>query len=547
MTNYEKLADLLYPHVTKTIEDLEKEYPVRNLKEGAEVTRFAPSPTGRMHMGNLFASFIPEVFAKQTEGVFILRIEDTDAKRAIENGVELILTDLEHYNYNVDEHPLKGGDYGPYVQTKRTEIYHTVAKYLVSIGRAYPCFCSEEELSEMREVQEHKKARIGYYGRYAKCRDLSYEEVKERIERGEKWVLRLKSMGDFEKKFKFKDLVKGVIELPQNDIDQVLIKSDGIPPYAFAHVCDDHFMRVTTVTRDDSYISSVPYHLELWNACGFEAPKFAHLLPLNKKEGEIIRKISKRKDPEAAVAFYHERGVPVEAIKLYFATLMNSNFEEWFLQNSDKSYREFKFNFNKMSTSGSLFDLEKLINISKNYLSKLKANEVFDGLNEWSKEFDIEFNRLINKYKDYTISILNIEREQKKPRKDFSAYNEIKGSIWYMYDELFDDSDKNYEWQNVNNKAEIVNVLDTYFDKYYDETHDKETWFNTMKEACDSLGYCSNMKLYKENPESYKGSIADFSMVLRVALTTKSMTPDLYEISRLLGKDRIMKRVSLLK
>ena len=545
--NYEKLADLLYPDVTKTIEDLEKEYPARNLKEGAEVTRFAPSPTGRMHMGNLFASFIPEVFAKQTDGVFILRIEDTDAKRAIENGVELILTDLEHYNYNVNEHPLKGGDYGPYVQTQRAEIYHTVAKYLVSIGRAYPCFCSEEELSEMREVQEHKKARIGYYGRYAKCRNLSYEEVKTKIENGEKWVLRLKSMGDFEKKFKFKDLVKGVIELPQNDIDQVLVKSDGIPPYAFAHVCDDHFMRVTTVTRDDSYISSVPYHLELWDACGFEAPKFAHLLPLNKKEGDVIRKISKRKDPEAAVAFYHERGIPVEAVKLYFATLMNSNFEEWFLQNQDKSYRDFKFNYNKMSTSGSLFDLEKLINISKNYLSKLKASEVFDGLDGWSKEFDREFNDLINKYKDYTVSILNIEREQKKPRKDFSAYNEIKGSIWYMYDELFDNSDKNYEWQNVTNKEEILNVLETYYNKYYNETHDKETWFNMMKEACDSLGYCSNMKLYKENPESYKGSIADFSMVLRVALTTKSMTPDLYEISKLLGKDRILKRISFIK
>lgn len=544
MNDYEKLADLLYPNVKHDIEYFEKKYPKRNLKEGAEVCRFAPSPTGRMHMGNLFASFIPETFAKQSDGVFILRIEDTDEKRAIENGVELILSDLEHYNYSVDEHPLKGGDYGPYVQTQRVDIYHTVAKYLVSIGRAYPCFCSEEELNEMREMQEHKKARIGYYGKYAKCRNLSYEEVKERIERGDKWVLRLRSIGDFEKKFKFKDLVKGVIELPQNDIDQVLVKSDGIPPYAFAHVCDDHFMRVTTVTRDDSYISSVPYHLEVWDACGFEAPKFAHLLPLNKKEGDIIRKISKRKDPEAAVAFYHERGLPVEAIKLYFATLMNSNFEEWFLQNQGKSYREFKFNFNKMSTSGSLFDLEKLINISKNYLSSLKAVEVFEGLDIWSKEFDLEFNALINKYKEYTINILNIEREQKKPRKDFSSYNEIKPSIWYMYDELFNNAEKNYEWQNITDKKEIANVLNTYFDNYYNGDHDKETWFNTMKEACDSLGYCSNMKLYKENPSEYKGSIADFSMIIRVALTTKSMTPDLYEITRLLGKERIKERIA---
>ena len=540
MTNKD-LAELLYPDVTKDIEYLEKKYPERNLPEGAEVCRFAPSPTGRMHMGNLFASFIPEVFANQSNGVFILRIEDTDDKRAIENGVELILEDLEHYNYNVNEHPLKGGAYGPYIQTERKDIYHIVAKHLVSIGRAYPCFCSEEELSEMRNIQESKKDRIGYYGKYAKCRNLTYEEVKAKIEAGEKWVLRLKSMGDFNKKIAFKDLVKGTIELPENDIDQVLIKSDGIPPYAFAHVCDDHFMRVTTVTRDDSYISSVPYHLEVWDACGFKAPKFAHLLPLNKKEGETIRKISKRKDPEAAVSFYHERGIPVEAIKLYFATIMNSNFEGWFLQNQDKSYRDFTFNFNKMSTSGSLFDLEKLINISKNYLSKLKAGEIFDGLDAWSKEFDPEFNELINKYKDYTNSILNIEREQKKPRKDYDCYSTIKEHIWYMYDELFENKELEYEFQNITDKKEIANILKSYIEKYFN-IEDKETWFNSMKDLCAELGYASDMKAYKENPESFKGNVADISMVLRVALTTKSMTPDLYEIMKNLGEERILKR-----
>jgi len=540
--NYKELADLLYPNITKTIEDLEKMYPERNLSDKAEVCRFAPSPTGRMHMGNLFASFIPEVIANQSNGVFILRIEDTDAKRAIENGVELILEDLEHYNYIVSEHPIKGGKYGPYIQTQRAEIYHIVAKYLVSIGRAYPCFCSEEDLTEMRSIQEATKDRIGYYGHYAKCRNLSLEEVKKHLDNGDKWVLRLKSMGDFNKKFVFKDLIKGNIELPENDIDQVLVKSDGIPPYAFAHVCDDHFMRVTTVTRDDSYISSVPYHLELWDACGFKAPKFAHLLPLNKKEGEIIRKISKRKDPEAAVSFYHERGIPVEAVKLYFATIMNSNFEGWFLQNQDKSYRDFEFTFNKMSTSGSLFDLEKLINISKNYLSRLKAIDVFNGLDIWSKEFDIEFNELINKYKDYTVSILNIEREQSKPRKDFSSYSEIKASIWYMYDELFNNTELNYEWQKVTDKEEIKDILSDYVNNYYDINDDKDTWFNKMKELCASHGYCSDMKEYKNNPDAYKGNVADISNVLRVALTTKSMTPDLYEIMRLLGKDKMEER-----
>jgi len=544
MTNKD-LADLLYPNITKTIDDLEIMYPTRNLPDNAEVCRFAPSPTGRMHMGNLYASFIPEVIAKQTNGVFMLRIEDTDNKRAIENGVQLIIDDLEHYNYIVNEHPIKGGDYGPYIQTERKEIYHIVAKYLVSIGRAYPCFCSEEDLTEMREHQEKKKDRIGYYGHYAKCRNLSYEEIKKHIDNGDKWVLRLKSMGDFDKKIIFKDLVKGIIEMPENDIDQVLIKSDGIPPYALAHVCDDHFMRVTTVTRDDSYISSVPYHLELWNACGFKIPKFAHLLPLNIKEGNTIRKISKRKDPTAAVSFYHEKGIPVEAIKLYFATIMNSNFEGWLLQNPDKSFRDFEFSFNKMSKSGPLFDLEKVINISKNYLSRLSAIGVYDNLLIWAKEFDAQFANLITKYKDYTIGILNIEREQKKPRKDFSCYSEIKSYIWYMYDELFDNV--HYEWQNVNNTEEIKTILLDYIDNYYNDNDDKDSWFNRMKELSEKYGYCSNIKEYKENPDNYKGSIVDISMVLRVALTTKSMTPDLYEIMKLLGKERIKSRFDYIK
>lgn len=544
MTNKD-LADLLYPNITKTIDDLETIYPTRSLSEDAEVCRFAPSPTGRMHMGNLYASFIPEVIAKQTNGIFMLRIEDTDNKRAIENGVQLIIDDLEHYNYVVNEHPIKGGDYGPYIQTERKEIYHIVAKYLVSIGRAYPCFCSEEDLSKMREHQEKKKARIGYYGHYAKCRNLSYEEIKKHIENGDKWVLRLKSMGDFNKKIIFKDLVKGTIEMPENDIDQVLIKSDGIPPYALAHVCDDHFMRVTTVTRDDSYISSVPYHLELWNACGFKAPKFAHLLPLNIKEGNTIRKISKRKDPTAAVSFYHEKGIPVEAIKLYFATIMNSNFEGWLLQNPDKSFRDFEFSFNKMSKSGPLFDLEKVINISKNYLSRLSAVEIYENLLIWAKEFDAQFANLITKYKEYTIGILNIEREQKKPRKDFSCYSEIKSYIWYMYDELFDNV--HYEWQNVNNTEEIKTILLDYIDNYYNDNDDKDSWFNRMKELSEKYGYCSNIKEYKENPGNYKGSIVDISMVLRVALTTKSMTPDLYEIMKLLGKERIKSRFDYIK
>ena len=543
--NYNDLANLLYPDVTKTIDDLEKMYPERNLPEGAEVTRFAPSPTGRMHLGNLYGSFVPEVIAKQTDGVFIVRIEDTDQKRKIENGIELGISDLEHYHYTVDEHPIKGGKYGPYIQSARVNIYHIVAKYLVSIGRAYPCFCSGDDLTKMREMQELNKDRIGYYGHYAKCRNLTYDEIKKRIDNGDKWVLRLKSNGDFNKRIIFKDLVKGTIELPENDLDQVLVKSDGIPPYAFAHVCDDHFMRVTTVTRDDSYISSVPYHLELWNACGFKPPKFAHFLPLNIKDGNSIRKISKRKDPEAAAIYYHEKGVPVEAIKLYFATLMNSNFDGWYMQNPDKSYRDFEFSFSKMGKNGPLFDLEKIISISKNFISRLKADDLYNRLLEWSEEFDKDFASLITKYKDYTIGILNIEREQKKPRKDFSCYSEIKSYIWYMYNELF--NDVNYDWQRINDINEIKVILNDYVNNYYDINDDKDTWFNKLKELSINYGYCPDVKEFKDNPSNYKGSIVDISMILRVALTSKSMTPDLYEIMKLLGIDTIKKRIESIK
>lgn len=538
--NYKELAELLYPEVTTTIEDLEKMYPERNLPEGAEVCRFAPSPTGRMHMGNMYAAFIPEVFAHQSNGVFILRIEDTDEKRSIENGIEHIVNDLGEFNYIIDESPVTGGNYGPYKQRDRLNIYHTVAKYLVSIGRAYPCFCTEEELTEMRTHQEDIKDRIGYYGHYAKCRNLSMEEIKKHIKNKDKWVLRLKSMGDFNKKVEFNDLIKGKLELPENDIDQVLIKSDGVPPYAFAHVCDDHYMRVTTVTRDDSYISSLTYHLEIWDACGFKAPKFAHLLPLNKKDGDKVRKISKRKDPEAAVAFYHERGIPVEAIKLYFATLVNSNFEEWFMANPDKTYKDFKFTFDKMSTSGSLYDLEKLINISKNYISRLKAEEVFNLVDAWSRTYDKEFNELINKYKDYTINVLNIEREVERPRKDIESFSAVKREIGYMYDELFFNEEKTFERKDYYSKE----LLEYYIDNVYDEADDKQTWFNKIKEMCPKFGFASETKEYKKNPENYKGSVAHACEVIRVSVTNRTMSPDLYEILKLLGKDRIKERIS---
>lgn len=548
MTNKE-LAELIFPNVTKTIEEYETMYPERNLKEGAVVSRFAPSPTGFVHMGSLLTTLIEKKVPKETDGIFYLRIEDTDQKRSVENGIKGIVDDLNNFNIEIDEGVIgeneQKGEYGPYIQSERKEIYETYAKWLIEHDYAYPCFCKEEEIEEIRTIQEASKDRIGYYGHWAKCRNLTNEERINRIKNGEKYIIRLKSPGKFENKIVVNDLVRGQIEFPENDLDIVIIKSDGLPLYHFAHVIDDHLMRTTHVLRGEEWLSSLPVHVQLFKIFGFKLPKYAHLgLVMKIDEDGTRRKLSKRKDPEAAVSYYHEKGIPVEAVKLYLMTIANSNFEAWYTANPDKTIDDFKFDFKKMSASGSLFDIDKLINISKNYISRLKAQVVYDNLLTWSKEFDIEFADIIEKYKDYTINILNIEREQKKPRKDYDSYSSIKSQIWYMYDELFNQYEKEYEWQNINNLDEIKNILNTYFSKYYNIEDDKETWFNKMKELASSLGYASEVKEYKENPNKYKGHIGDISMVIRVALTTKSMTPDLYEITKLLGLERINKRIN---
>ena len=463
MTNKD-LADLIFPNVTKTIEDYEKMYPERNLKEGAVVSRFAPSPTGFVHMGSLLTTLIEKKVPKETDGVFYLRIEDTDQKRSVENGIKGIVDDLKNFEIEIDEGVISEtkqiGAYGPYIQSERKEIYETYAKYLIENGYAYPCFCSEEEIENIRVIQEASKERIGYYGHWAKCRDLSNEERIRRIKNGEKYIIRFKSPGNFENKVVFNDLVRGQIEFPENDLDIVLIKSDGLPLYHFAHVVDDHLMHTTHVLRGEEWVSSVPVHLQLFKVFGFKVPKYAHLgLVMKIDEDGTRRKLSKRKDPEAAVSYYSELGIPVDAVKLYLMTIANSNFEAWYSANPDKTIDDFKFDFKKMSASGSLFDIDKLKNISKNYISRLKASEVYDNLVKWAIVYDKDFYDLITKYKDYTINILNIEREQKKPRKDYESYSSIKKQIWYMYDELFDSYDKNYEWQNISDLNEIKNIL----------------------------------------------------------------------------------------
>ena len=546
---YKDLADLIFPNITKSVADYEKMYPKRDLPEGAMVTRFAPSPTGFVHMGSLLASFISSKAAKDTKGVFYLRIEDTDQKREVENGIEGIVEDLHNFKIKIDEGALSRsesiGAYGPYIQSERKEIYHAFIKHLLELGLAYPCFCTEEQIEETRKMQEATKARIGYYGRYAVCRHIKLEDAYERIKNGEKFIIRLKSPGNFEKKVIVNDLVKGKIEFPENDLDIVIMKSDGLPTYHFAHLVDDHLMRTTHITRGDEWVSSLPIHIQLFQIFGFVPPKYAHLSPIMKQDGETKRKLSKRKDPEAAMSYYAKLGIPVEAVHLYLMTIANTNFEQWYDNNKDKSIDDFKFDFKKISSSGALFDLEKLINISRNYISYLKAEEVYENTINWAKIYDSEFYELLKKYKEYTINIFSIERYQKKPRKDYESWSSIKKNIWYMYDELFNNFE--YAKGNITDKEEIKKILELYLNKYYNELDDKDTWFNKIKELSDELGYASNMKDYKENPENYKGSVADISTVIRVAITSSTMTPDLYEIMRLLGKDRIIKRIDNLK
>ena len=549
MTNKE-LADLMYPNVSKTISDYEKMYPERNLPEGAVVSRYAPSPTGFVHVGNMLACFIENFVPNQTEGVFYLRIEDTDQKREIEGGIENIVDAIKtiglDYKEGVVSKDKELGNYGPYIQSKRIDIYHTFAKYMIENDLAYPCFCTQEEIDASREEQKINKTRIGYYGEYAVCRNLTNEERAEKIKAGCPYTIRLKSRGNFNNKVKFHDLVKGDVTFPENDQDIILIKSDGVPLYHFAHVVDDHLMRTTHVLRGEDWLPSVPVHLELFNMFGFKLPEYAHLglVMIVDKEG-TKRKISKRKDQDFAIKHFREIGMPEAAMQEYLITIANSTFEGWRDNNLDKDINEYKFDFSKIG-SNPLFDYSKLLNISRNYISKLSAEIVYNKLVDWSKIYDLDFYNLISKYKEYTINILNIEREQAKPRKDFACYSEIKSYIWYMFDELFNNCDKNYEWQNITDIDEIKNIMNVYISKYYDSNDDKDTWFSKMKELANELGYAANVKDYKNNPDNYKGSIVDISMVIRVCLTTKSMTPDLYDIMKLLGVDRIKDRISIL-
>ena len=541
------LANLIYPDV-KGVDYYEAKYPERNLPEGAIVTRFAPSPTGFVHIGSLYQALVAHKVAKQTKGVYFLRVEDTDQKREVENGVTNITKSLEDFGIVADEGMINDteevGAYGPYKQSVRKDIYQSYAKKLIEEGKAYPDFCSQEELNQIRADQEAAKERTGYYGKWAKYRNMPIDMAAERIKNGDRYIIRMKSPGDIEKKIKVKDVIKGSIDMPENDVDEVIIKSDGLPTYHFAHAVDDHLMHTTHVIRSDEWLPSVPKHIQLFTILGFKPPKYAHIAPIMKMDNGARRKISKRKDPEAAVSYYRELGIPKQTVKEYLLNIANSNFEMWRKQNPDKSIDEFDLELNKMSVSGALFDMVKLQDVSKGVISHYTAEEVYDEALDWAKEFDSELEKMLSEDKEYTLKVLGIERGGVKPRKDIAQWSELKDIIIYMYDEGFEKMDKSkFEYQAITDPAEIEKIVKTYFEKYYNESDDKETWFNKMKDLAEELGYAREVKEYKANPDAYKGHVGDISTVLRVTLTGKSRTPDLYEIMKVIGKERLLKRV----
>ncbi len=537
-----KIAELLFGNITKTPDDMEAEFSVRDLPDGAKVTRIAPSPTGFVHFGNLFPAMISERLARQSDGLFLLRIEDTDSQRKVEGAVETIIDSFAHYGLVFDEGASKTGDigaYGPYIQSQPAHIYHVFAKDLVKKGLAYPCFYTKDELEKIREEQEAKKVLPGVYGEWAKYRDADFDEVKKLIDAGTPYVLRLRSPGKIGGRIKATDIIKGNLELDENYVDQVLLKSDGIPTYHFAHAVDDHLMRVTHVVRGEEWLPSLPLHLQLFYVLGFKAPKYLHISLLMKQDGTSKRKLSKRHDPEAALSYYKEEGYPATSVREYVMTLLNSNFEEWRMQNTGAPLDDFKFTTAKMSHSGSLFDINKLDDVSKNAISIMSADEVTNQVIDWSAEFDSELYALLSRDRDYAKRIFAIGRTDAKPRKDLAKWNEVRAYVGLFFDELFERIDNMP--QNVSDD-DTVAIL-TQFKDSYDAADDSSAWFEKLKAIATGLGFAQKPKDFKNNPDMYKGHVGDISMVLRVAVSGKTMSPDLYSIMQIIGKERTFSRI----
>ena len=539
--DYQALADLLFPQVTETPEQVEARFPQRELPEGAVVTRMAPSPTGFVHLGNLVQGTISERMAHQSGGVLFLRVEDTDAKREVPGAVEVLIQTLEHYSIAFDEGATMDGDkgiYGPYRQRQRASIYHVFAKKLVSEGKAYPCFCTEDELTAMREKQEAAKVNFGYYGEFAMWRDRPMEDIQAELAAGHPWVLRFRSEGNIENQFKFDDLVKGKLTITENDIDHVLLKSDGIPTYHFAHAVDDHLMHTTHVVRGDEWMATLPFHIQLFQALGFKLPKYVHIGPLMKMDGNSKRKLSKRKDPELALTYYKAEGFPIAAVREYIMTILNSNFEDWRRANPDANMDDFKFSPKKLNPAGSLFDYAKLVDVSKNVISRMSAQQVYALLVQWAREFDADFAQQLEGDPDYAQAILAIGRGGKKPRKDLSTWREAKPYMGFFYDKYMQQPQfpENFSRETVQKALRL-------FLERFDIADDANTWFEKVKDITTEMGFTTDMKAYKADPSAFPGTVADISGFLRLAVTGKTNSPDLYTVMQILGYQRTVERI----
>ena len=543
MNDFEKMAELLLPNIDKTPDYYEELYKPRTLPEGARVTRIAPSPTGYLHLGTLFAALVNRITATSTGGVFYTRIEDTDKKREIEGGIEDIISGLDRFGIKIDEGFVsadeQSGEYGPYKQSERAEIYQTYAKQLLKNGLAYPCFCTAEELDEVRKIQEEQKERTGYHGKWAKHRNITFDEAKALIDEGKPYVVRLKSPGSEENRIVFDDCVKGKIEMPENDEDFVILKSDGIPTYHFAHAVDDHLMHTTHVLRGDEWISSVPKHIQLFKLLGFKPPKYGHISPIMKLDNGAKRKISKRKDPEAAVHFFAKEGYDSESVIEYLMTIAASDFEDWRRANPDKSYKDFKFNLKKMSVSGALFDSDKLNDVSKTVISKLDSKTVYDKLTDWAKEFDTEFYEILTENPDYTRAMLSIDRDVPKPRKDIAKWSEAKDYFSYFFNKLYT---PDFTLPENIASADAAEFLKRY-KSVYNAADDRQQWFDRIKQIAPEIGFAAETKQYKADPDSFKGHAGDLSTVLRIAITGRRNTPDLCSIMQVLGYDTCISRI----
>ena len=550
--DYNRLAELLFPHIDKTPDDYEAMFPKRDLPEGAMVTRLGPSPTGFIHLGNLYGAFVDERLAHQSGGTFYLRIEDTDDKRYVEGAVETIITSLKFFDINFDEGALldgETGNYGPYYQSQRGEIYQCFAKELVKKGLAYPCFLTEDELAAIRQTQEAAKETTGIYGKYAEAsRNLSLEEIEANIKAGKPYVVRLKSSGNHDlpseeiRHIKVEDAIRGTLSMPENNQDVIILKATGIPTYHFAHVIDDYFMRTTHVIRGEEWLMSLPIHVELFEKLGFEMPVYCHTAQLMKLDNGNKRKLSKRKDPELSLDYYRQEGYHPQAVKEYLLTILNSNFEEWRIDNPDAPIDDFKFTTEKMSSGGALFDLNKLNDVSKDVLVKIPAAELCSFMTEWSREFRPEILPLFEGSEEYITKILDLGRSGNKPRKDLVYGRQIFEFISYFFDDYFRIEDTIPE--NVSDE-DAAEILRRYLESY-DHSDDQSQWFDKIREIGTELGYAAKPKDFKKNPDQYKGHVGHVSTVIRIAVTGRSQSPDIWEIQQILGEKRTRERIGAL-